>query len=106
MACVRAFMAEVRAIFRQRMASTGPSADFGAAVASPAWTERAAASASTVSDLPLCRRALRSGRTTSRTTWPGFPQEAVQPGPVGAGPLDAPRLDVAKAGRPFQQPAV
>ena len=55
-AAVRAFMAPWRATRNWRTDSIGPSPDFGITVASPASTARAAASASTVSVLPLRRR--------------------------------------------------
>jgi hypothetical protein len=49
-ACVRAFIALRRATPRAWIISTAPSPDFGVAVAVPACTARAAASASTTSD--------------------------------------------------------
>ena len=64
---VRALTAVSRAIFSWRIISTAPSAVFGTAVDWPASTERAASSASRVSDLPFARRARRSPRLTSTT---------------------------------------
>ena len=56
-AVVRAFTAVSRVIFSWRIISTAPSAVFGMAVDCPASTDRAATSASRVSDLPAARRA-------------------------------------------------
>jgi hypothetical protein len=69
-AWLRALTAEERATRSERSISTLAVPALGIAVASPACTARAAASASTGSDLPLRRRAARSGRLTSTTTWP------------------------------------
>jgi hypothetical protein len=71
MAAVRALLAPRRAVRNTGIASTIPSRRLGAAVAVPASTARAAASASIGSDLPRCRRVRRSGRSTSttRTCW-------------------------------------
>ena len=55
-AAVRAFIAPARATRSWRSASTGPVPVLGITVASPARTARAAASASTGSDLPRRRR--------------------------------------------------
>ena len=67
MAAVLALTAPSLATRRALMASIGPSASFGATVAVPARTARAAASASIGSDLPRLRRNRRSGRGTSKT---------------------------------------
>jgi hypothetical protein len=53
---------------RHRTISTAWLPVLGMAIAWPASTARAAASASTGSDLPCRRRAERSGRFTSSTT--------------------------------------
>jgi hypothetical protein len=66
-AAVRALLAPRRAVRNTRIASMIPSRRLGAAVAVPASTARAAASASIGSDLPCCRRMRRSGRLTSTT---------------------------------------
>ena len=63
-AVVRAFTAVSRVIFSWRIISTAPSAVFGMAVDCPASTDRAATSASRVSDLPAARRVRRSPRFT------------------------------------------
>ena len=55
-AVVRAFTAVSRVIFSWRIISTTPSAVLGMAVDCPASTDRAATSASMVSDLPAARR--------------------------------------------------
>ena len=61
MAPVRALTAERRAARSIRIASTGPSADFGQPVASPESTARAAASASRgIGLVPAARPALRA----------------------------------------------
>ena len=60
----------VAAMLSARSAPTWPSRSLGTAVASPASTARAAASASTGSLLPLRRRRARSGRLTSSTLIP------------------------------------
>ena len=59
-----------RATLRWRIISTAPSAVFGMAVDWPARTDRAAVSASTVSDFPAIRRVRRSPRFTSSTWCP------------------------------------
>src|SRR6266536_909552 len=69
-AWVRARMAVARATRSERIISTWPVPALGVTVTWPAWTARAAASASTGSDLPRRRRAWRSGRLTSTTAWP------------------------------------
>src|SRR5450759_226366 len=69
-ACVWALTAESRVSFRIRMTSTWSSPSFGVAVAVPASTALAAASASMGSDLPLRCRVARSGRLTSMTRLP------------------------------------
>ena len=66
-AWVRALSADWRATRNVRTISLGPSPVLGWAVAVPASTARAAASASTESDLPRRRRVRRSGRSTSIT---------------------------------------
>jgi hypothetical protein len=70
MVWVRARIAVCRATRSERIISTCPVPALGATVAWPACTARAAASASSGSDLPRRRRAWRSGRLTSTTTWP------------------------------------
>jgi hypothetical protein len=60
MAWVLALTAASRAILRWRIISTELLPDFGSAAAWPARTARAAASASSMSSLPLRLRALRS----------------------------------------------
>jgi hypothetical protein len=67
MAAVRALTAPLRAVRSARIDSTIPSRRLGAAVAVPASTARAAASASIGPDLPRWRRVRRSGRSTSTT---------------------------------------
>jgi hypothetical protein len=69
-AWVRARIAVARATRSERIISTCPVPALGATVAWPACTARAAASASSGSDLPRRRRAARSQRLTSKTTWP------------------------------------
>ena len=69
-AAQRAFTAGSRATLSCRIISTPPSAVFGVAVAWPASTDRAAASASIQSDLPATRRRRRSARFTSTTRYP------------------------------------
>jgi hypothetical protein len=59
-----------RATSKARSCPAGPARRLGVAVASPASTARAAASASTGSDLPRRRRATRLGRLTSNTVTP------------------------------------
>ena len=66
-AVVRAFMAVSRVILSWRIISTAPSAVLGMAVDCPASRDRAATSASMVSDLPAARRVRRSPRFTSTT---------------------------------------
>jgi hypothetical protein len=62
-----------RSVGRPAAPGSSPPARFRpwATVAWPAWTARAAASASVGSDLPRRRRAWPSGRLSSTTTWPG-----------------------------------
>jgi hypothetical protein len=60
-ACVLALMAVRLAMRSSRIASTGPSALLGIAVASPAWTARTAESASAGSDFPWRRRCRLGG---------------------------------------------
>ena len=67
MAWVRLLRAEERATRSTRMASTFPSLVLADPVASPPWAARAAAMASSGSDLPLRRRRWRLGRSTSTT---------------------------------------
>jgi len=69
MVWVRARMAVWRATRSERIISTWPVPALGTTVASPACTALAAAWASTGSVLPWRRRAVRSGRLTSTTTW-------------------------------------
>ena len=66
-AAVRALTAPRRATRSARIASTGPVRVFGVPAACPDRAARAAAIASIGSDLPLARRVLRSGRSTSTT---------------------------------------
>ena len=87
-AWARAATALRRATRSARSASTAPARSFGMPVARPAWAARAAASASTGSDLPCRRRVLRSGPVDLDQLDPGHPQMQRQPGPVGAGALD------------------
>lgn len=77
-ATVRALTAERRATLRARIASARPSADFGAVVASPLSTARAAASASTASVLPRRRQ---FWRLTSTTCAPADARWRVRPAP-------------------------
>ena len=100
MAWVRALTAVARATRSERIISTIPSPVLGMTVTSPACTARAAASASEGSDLPCRRRADRSGRLTSSTTWPSACEEAGQPGPVAAGAFHPERFDLARAHAP------
>ena len=74
---LRVVIAEVRplqpvslATLTWRIISTSPSAVLGIAVEIPPRTDRAAASASIASDLPLLRRDRRSPRFTSTTRCP------------------------------------
>jgi hypothetical protein len=67
---VRVRRAEVKATRSTRIDSTTPALVVGATLASPFSAARAAASASTVSDLPRRRRAWRFGRFTSTTSTP------------------------------------
>ena len=69
-ALVRFLQAISRATLIFRIISTVPSALLGTAVEVPAMTLRAASSASSVSLLPLARRAQRSPRFTSTTFRP------------------------------------
>ena len=92
---VRALTAVQRATLRWRIISTAPSAVFGMAVDWPARTDRAAVSASTVSDFPAIRRVRRSPRFTSSTWCPGSPDRASESRPVAAGALDAERGDTS-----------
>src|SRR6266545_3255548 len=80
-ACVRALTALRRASWSTRIDSTIPSRGFGIAVASPESTARAAACASTGSDLPRWRRARRFGRVTSTTCTPSAWRKRVRPTP-------------------------
>ena len=80
-AVVRAFTAVSRAIFSWRIISTAPSAVFGMAVDCPASTDRAATSASRVSDLPAARRVRRSPRFTSTTRCPARRTARARPAP-------------------------
>src|SRR5829696_1977723 len=82
MAWVLALTAASRAIFKWRIISTEPVPDFGSAVACPPSTARAAASASSGSSLPRWRRALRSGRLTSRTRCPASRRARERPAPA------------------------
>ena len=70
-----------RSAFRARSASTHPSALFGTLVPSPASTLRAAARASTGSDLPSLRRTARLGRSTSYTLYPASTSRLVSAAP-------------------------
>ena len=81
MAAVRALTAPLRAVRSARIDSTIPSRRLGAAVATPASTARAAASASIGSDLPRWRRVRRSGRSTSTTHTPWSRSTRVRPAP-------------------------
>jgi hypothetical protein len=81
MAWVRALTAVWRATRSERTISTVPSWALGMPVASPAWTARAAASASTGSLLPWRRRAARSGRLTSSTRWSWAHRKRARPAP-------------------------
>lgn len=67
---MRVSTAERRAIINTRIASTLPSRDFGKPVAVPDRAARAAATASTGSDLPCRCRVWRFGRSTSTTATP------------------------------------
>ena len=80
-AAVRAFTAVSRATLSWRMISTAPSAVLGIAVDWPASTDRAAASASIVSDLPAARRKRRSPRFTSVTRCPARRTARARPAP-------------------------
>ena len=80
-AAVRAFTAVSRATLSWRMISTAPSAVLGTAVDWPASTDRAAASASIVSDLPAARRKRRSPRFTSVTRCPARRTARARPAP-------------------------
>ena len=66
-AWVRLPLAERRATRSTRMASTFPSLVLADPVASPPWADRAAATASWGSDLPVRRWRWRLGRSTSTT---------------------------------------
>src|SRR5262249_46957327 len=87
---------------RARMPSTGPVSALGWALAVPARTARAAASASIGSDLPRQRRCARWGRSTSTTSRPRA-QPAAQAGPARAGALDPDPFDRPEAARLGQQ---
>ncbi len=80
-ATVRAFTAVSRATLSWRIISTAPSAVFGIAVDWPANTDRAATSASMVSDLPAARRVRRSPRFTSMTRCPARRTVPARPAP-------------------------
>src|SRR5215218_3710811 len=88
LAVVVALTALLRAIVNARQASTAPSRFFGTALACPASTARAAASASTGSLLPLRRRFARSGRLTSMTVTPAAYSARVSWYPLAAGAFD------------------
>src|SRR5829696_1481345 len=80
MAWVRALIAVARATRSERIISTWPSPALGM-LPWLAWTARAAASASSGSDLPRRRCAWRSGRLTSTTAWPWARRKRVSPAP-------------------------
>ena len=94
---VRAFTAVSRVIVSWRIISTAPSAVFGMTVDCPASTDRAATSASMVSDLPAVRRVRRFAaihfqdpmpRSAHRTCQAGaFDAERFKP-PVCLSPRD------------------
>jgi hypothetical protein len=65
----------------RRTHSTVPSADLAVIVACPLSTARAAASASTGSDLPRWRRSWRLGRLTSTTATSASRSERARPAP-------------------------
>ena len=102
-AAVRAFTAVSRATLSWRMISTAPSAVLGIAVDWPASTDRAAASASIVSDLPAARRKRRSPRFTSRDTMPRSADGPRQAGTIAAGAFDAERLNPPVCVGPHEQ---
>ena len=78
---VRALIAVARATRSERIISTWPVPALGVTVTWPACTARAAASASSGSDLPWRRRADRSGRLTSSTTWPAAARKRARAAP-------------------------
>ena len=80
-AAVRALTAPARTPRSTRIASTIPSRRLGSAVAVPANTARAAASASTGSLLPRRRRVVRLGRSASSTCTPRSSRNRVSPAP-------------------------
>jgi len=96
-------MADRRASRSRRIASTLPSWLFGVPVAVPESAARAAASASTVSDLPRSATQLTIGAVdlddanTSRT------QMTHQPGTVAASAFDTDTDHAAMALKPAQQ---
>ena len=92
-AVVRAFTAESRATLSWRIISTAPSAVLGIAVDWPANTDRAATSASTVSDLPAARRVRRVAPIDFHDTMPRSTHRTRQAGAIAAGAFDAERLE-------------
>ena len=92
-AVVRAFMAVSRVILSWRIISTAPSAVLGMAVDCPASRDRAATSASMVSDLPAARRVRRSPRFTFHDMMPGSVDGPCQASAVAPGAFDPERLN-------------
>ena len=98
---VRAFTAVSRVIFSWRIISTAPSAVFGMAVDCPASTDRAATSASRVSDLPAAPLAVAcAGREPGRAApihfynpMPRAAHRTCQAGAIAAGAFDAERVN-------------
>ena len=106
MAVMRPCLAERRATRKARIASTAPFRVFGCPAAWPDCAARAAATASTGSDLPWLRRSWRLGRFTSTTLTPLGVQEARESRSVAAGPFDADTLDRTESAQPGEQSAV
>jgi hypothetical protein len=90
----RALIAPLRTARSARMLSAIPSRRLAGAVATPARTARAAASASIGSDVPRCRRVRRSGRSSSNRCAPSDSRD-------DGGPLARvrPRLPARPPGR-------
>ena len=92
LATVRAFTAVSRATLSWRIISTAPSAVFGIAVDWPANTDRAATSASMVSDLPA-PAAYVGHPIHFYDPMPRSAHRAGQAGTIAPGTFDAERLD-------------
>ena len=107
---LRVMIAEVRplravslATLTWRIISTSPSAVLGIAVEVRARTDRAAASASIASDLPLLRRDRRSPRSRLNDPMPAPSQVAGEPHSIAAGSLNSEPVNPAQVLRPCHQ---